>query len=97
MQDSYKQDFHTAFRKDIKNLDKPLRKIIFDTLDKIAQNPTLGDSLSGDLMGIYSYHLKYRGIDYRIAYAINDNELLVYFISAGTRENFYKTIKRRLA
>jgi mRNA-degrading endonuclease RelE of RelBE toxin-antitoxin system len=48
-------------------------------------------------MGVYSYHLKYSGVDYRIAYTINDNELIVYFISAGTRENFYKTIKRRLA
>lgn len=97
MQDSYKQLFHPAVSKDLKKLDKPIRQLVYDKLDTIAQNPTINcDRLKGDLSGVNSHHFKHNGTEYRIAYRIDNHELVVFFISVATRENFYAILKRRI-
>ncbi|MCH4004906.1 MAG: type II toxin-antitoxin system RelE/ParE family toxin [Lactobacillus crispatus] len=76
--------------------DKKLKTIIKNVIyDEIAPNPyEAGDSKSGDLNGFYAYKLHYSGIQYRIAYTIDDDGNLVIIALAGTREKFYETLKR---
>jgi len=95
--DYYRQEFHPSFRKDLKNLDKPLRQKIFDLLDYIAQSPNIGERLTGDLGDIFSYHFSYSGTQYRIAYTLKESEIIIYFISVGVRENFYTKLKSRIS
>ena len=48
-----------------------------------------------DLAGIYGYDVKYKGINYEIAYVIkNINGKKIIVLLAGTRENFYEELKR---
>lgn len=75
--------------------EKPLRKKIIDAIyDEIAIDPYSFNTKVGDLSGIHSYEFKYKGISYRIAYTIKDDELIISVILVGTHENFYQELKR---
>jgi mRNA interferase RelE/StbE len=81
--------------KQLKKLDKSLKTRIIAALDKIAENPFIGDRLKGDLSTIYTYHLHVTGVEYRIAYQIKEQEIVVVVMQLGTRENFYEELKKR--
>jgi mRNA interferase RelE/StbE len=81
--------------RELTKFDKPVRTRILGALDKIAENPYVGDLLKGDLSTIYSYHLKVSGVEYRIAYQIKEEEIIVIVMQIGTRENFYQELKKR--
>jgi mRNA-degrading endonuclease RelE of RelBE toxin-antitoxin system len=87
--------FHPAFKKDVKGLDHPVQRGIQEILARILENPEMGDTLSWDLEGIYSYHFQSNRVEYRVAYTILDAET-VFFIMVGIRENFYESLKRRI-
>lgn len=79
----------------LRKFDKPARSRIIAALEKIAENPYSGELLKGDLATIFSYHLKVAGIDYRIAYQVKEQEIVVLVLQIGTRENFYDELKKR--
>ena len=81
--------------KQINKFDKPIKNKIIDALEKIAENPFVGEILKGDLALVYSYPLKIAGVKYRIAYQIKEQEIAVIVIQVGTRENFYEELKKR--
>lgn len=93
---TYSKTYHNAFAKDIKNFDKPLKLKLLNMIDEIVSNPLVGKMLTGNLSSIYSYHFSYDKTQYRVAYTVEEDKLLVYFISVASRENFYKQLKRRL-
>ena len=77
--------------------DAKLKKFFKDAVDAILENPLLGEEKHGDLRGIRSYDIRYKKVDYELAYRIVfENEELVVVIMAGTRENFYEELKRYL-
>ena len=57
-------------------------------LEAITQGPYIGESRTGDLLGIYGYDVYYNKTKYEIVYRIyeEDGELVVVIL-AGTREN----------
>ena len=64
-------------------------------IDKLEQNPYIGEPKKGDLSGIYGYDVWCAGINYELAYRIyEENGRLIVIILAGTRENFYEELKR---
>jgi len=66
-------------------------------IDKLEIDPYIGTQKIGDLRGIYGYDVKYGGTGYELAYRIyEDNNRLIVVLLAGTRENFYETLKRLL-
>lgn len=82
--------------KEIKKLGKPISQKVKHALCAIAENPYLGLPLSGELSAIRKWAFQDRGIQYRIAYEIFEDRVEVKIILVGTRENFYKELKRRL-
>jgi len=82
--------------KQLRKLGKPVKNKIIVALERIAQNPFMGERLKGDLLELYSYHLKVTGVEYRIAYQIKEQEIVVVVMQIGTRENFYDELKMRL-
>lgn len=80
----------------LKKFDKPIRVKLINELEKIAENPYIGELLKGDLATIYSYHLKITGTEYRVAYQIKEKEIVVVIMQIGTRENFYEKLKMQL-
>lgn len=92
----YEMLLSTQAEKYFKKLkEKPLKEAYKRSLLKIANDPYIGQSKRGDLVGIYGYDLKYKGTNYEIAYTINEiNDKNVVVLLAGTRENFYEQLKR---
>lgn len=91
--------FLTPAKKYFKKLsEKPLIQAYRDAIDAIRRDPYIGAAKIGDLIGIYGYDVSYRGINYEIAYKLEENENgeLIVVVLAGSRENFYEELKRYL-
>lgn len=77
-----------------KKLDKPLRIKIKESLMEIAADPeNKGEKLTSPLTDIYSHHVKYTGKEFRIAYTIDPQSLVVIIHLIAAHENFYKRLK----
>lgn len=78
-----------------KQKDKKLLAAFQEAIDKICENPGIGEAKTGDLSGIFGYDVFYNKTNYELAYRIKvvDNKVVVV-IMVGTRENFYDELKR---
>lgn len=76
--------------------DKALKKIFKESINNIRENPNIGQAKTGDLRGLYCLDIYYNHTNYEIAYRIFklENGDIVVIVMAGTRENFYKELKR---
>jgi mRNA interferase RelE/StbE len=76
--------------------DKQLKENYRAAIIDIRNNPYIGEAKTGDLKGIYCLNVHYRKVNYELAYRVTelDNGDMVVIIMAGTRENFYKELKR---
>ncbi len=75
--------------------DIPLKEAYKTALLKLKENPYIGQPKREDLAGIYGLDVKYKGVNYEIAYTIREvNGKKVVVLLAGTRENFYQQLKR---
>jgi len=76
--------------------DKNLVAAYQDALSKISNDPyKAGEEKTGDLAGIYCRNIFYNKTNYEIAYRIfEDDKQFVVVILVGTRENFYRELKR---
>jgi len=92
----YEIRFSTAAQKYFKKLrDKKLKNTFYEAIHKISDNPFMGAQKSGDLATIYGYDIQYNGVNYELAYLVSEMEgKMVVILLAGTRENFYKELKR---
>lgn len=76
--------------------DKTLKKIFKEAIISIRGNPTIGRAKTGDLRGLFGFDIYYNHTNYELTYRISrlENGDMVVIIMAGTRENFYKELKR---
>jgi len=95
---SYKDKYHPKIKSDLKKLNKgAVRQIFDDHIGKILRDPhRAGEGLHGSLEGISSYHFRHDRVEYRIAFAIEEDLKTVYILMVGKRENFYEILRRRL-
>jgi len=69
-----------------------------ETLE-IRFNPELRAELKdrwAEFGGLWSYHVSYHGGEYRIVYEIYPQDGIVLVIMIGSREGFYKALRRRV-
>jgi len=76
--------------------DPALREKYVNAIQFLLSHPYAGELKKGDLAGIYGFDIRHNGIYYELAYSISEDEnrLVVILIHAGTREQFYKELKR---
>lgn len=75
--------------------DKKLKKAYADAIRELSLDPYIGQQKRGDLSGVFGYDVRYQGVNYEIAYRIVDVEgKQIIILLAGTRENFYKQLRR---
>ena len=92
----YEIKFLPRAEKEIKKIkDKKLKGKIKDAWIKLSENPYIGQAKKGDLSGIYGYDVYYNKTNYEISYKIYevDNKKIIVIL-IGTRENFYKELKK---
>lgn len=94
----YKPEFHPKVDKEIARFDKSLRRDIRDKhIPRILSDPhRAGKNLSGRLSGLKSYTFTANRVEYRLVYDIVEEKVVVLFLMAGSRENFYERLLRRL-
>jgi mRNA-degrading endonuclease RelE of RelBE toxin-antitoxin system len=95
---AYKDAYHPKIKADLKKLDKPVVREIFNAhINKILIDPhRASEALHGSLAGISTYHFKHNKVEYRIAFALKEELKTVYILMVGKRENFYEILRRRL-
>ncbi len=88
--------YGSAVKKDLKKLDREVLISVEDAFQKLSKDPHVGEKLHGGFSEYFSYHFKVKKIEYRIIYEIEDQELFVYIVMVGSRENVYNKLKRRV-
>lgn len=64
-------------------------------LNRLAQNPHVGQAKRGDLAGLYGYDVRYAGDNYEIAYRVYEEDVQrIVIVLAGSRGDFYEQLKR---
>lgn len=75
--------------------EKQLKEAYKEALLKLRENPYIGKAKRGDLAGVYGLDVKYKGVNYEIAYTIHENNgKKILVLLAGSRENFYEQLKQ---
>ena len=92
---TYNLDFHPDALKEWNKLNSTIRVQFKKKLKERLENPRVPkDKLSG-----YEnvYKIKLRSIGYRLAYEVQDEEILVLVLSVGKRENnsIYNNLRNR--
>jgi len=82
--------------KQYKKLDSHIRDKIKSNLDGLRKHPHKAFTLSGKYAGLRYLKIVHKGVMYRIVYDISEKSKEVLIIFLGTRENFYKELKRHL-
>lgn len=77
--------------------DKNLIARFLESFKCISVKPYIGESKYGNLSGIFCYDFYYQRTCYEIAYMVYEKEEnIVVVILDGTKENFYKRLKRHI-
>ena len=80
-----------------RKMDKPLRVIIRDALERLCSDPErLGERLTQPLTSVFSHHIKYQGKEFRIAYQLSPESESIVVLLIGPHENFYRKLKNLL-
>ncbi|WP_307150012.1 type II toxin-antitoxin system RelE/ParE family toxin [Robertmurraya andreesenii] len=64
--------------------------------EEILKEPSIGSPLKGDLKDLRSLDFKFQQVSLRICYQYFEGDNHIIFVYFGTRENFYKDVKRYL-
>ena len=81
-------------RKEAKKLAKQAREFVVEASKTLEQNPYAGERLTGSLHMLYSFHFSAGGVQYWMAYHVDEKQKLVIVHLVQSRENFYKKLKR---
>ncbi len=77
----------------IKKADNPLKFKIREEILKIRVNPKIGELLNGKLSTLRSHHFGFVRTQYRIAYRVENNLII---IAIASRENFYRDLEKNI-
>ena len=83
------------FTKQLKKLSANDLKVVEDEIDRVIDDPEIGEQKKGDLSYLRVYKFKLKGQLVLLGYAWKDAELQLYLLSVGTHENFYDALKER--
>lgn len=80
------------FAKQLKRLHQAEKKIMDKAVQKIINNPKIGEAKIGDLIGVYIYKFKVKDQQWLMAYEVISNKSLK-LLMFGPHENFYRKLK----
>ena len=83
-----------SFAQKVKKLRKQEKEILDQEVQRIAQNPSIGEEKKGDLMGVSVHKFKIETAQYLLAYRKIDPDLELVMI--GPHENYYRDLKQYL-
>ena len=92
----YNVEYTSSFNRYFKKIkDKNFKDKLIEAVKLIKKSPYIGEEKKASLHNIFCYDIYYNKTNYELAYTIKEEqEKLVIVLLAGTRENFYKELKR---
>lgn len=96
----YSFKFNPEAKKDLEKLNKSVQILFAKKLKQILKSPEIGKNLGNknnlNLTGLKKVY--FHNKQYRIVYQIVENEIIIYIIAVGKRENMlvYKQAHQRL-
>lgn len=64
-------------------------------VERIQQNPDVGENKKGDLVKLRVFKFHSDGQLYLLGYTLDEGVRLIYLESVGAHENFYRDLKRQ--
>ena len=95
----YDFKFYEEAEKDLSKLNNSVKKLFVKKLSQIIKNPEIGKDLGNknnlNLSGLKKVYFDNK--KYRIVYEIKENEIIIYIIAIGKRDNMkvYKEAANR--
>jgi mRNA interferase RelE/StbE len=86
----YKIEVRKSFSAEFEKIPKNYQKNINKKIARLENSPNIGKMLTGSLSGIRRIRIG----DYRVAYKIYENRLVVLLLKAGHRKDFYEKLTR---
>ena len=83
--------YKPPLRNFVKKQTRPLQLAVEDEIERIVEDPVIGESKLGDLQGIQVHKFKFQRQSFLIAYRVAGPDIIFY--SIGTHENFYRDLK----
>lgn len=84
-----------TFTKQLAKLSDEQLKVIEDEIDKLIDNPELGERKVGDLSYLWVHKFKLEGQLVLLGYSWVENKLELYLLNISSHENFYQEVKKR--
>ncbi len=85
----------SLFTKQIAKLSEKQLKVVEDEIDKIIDDPEIGERKVGDLSHLWVHKFKLEGQLVLLGYCWIENKLELYLLNLGPHENFYQEVKKR--
>ena len=82
-----------TFERSVKKMHRQKKASLDDVVQAIAQNPELGESKVGDLLGVKVYKFMLQRQPCLLAYRVIDLQT-IKLLMVGPHENFYRDLKR---
>lgn len=85
----------TTFDKAFKRLTDAQCDLVEDEIDKIIEDPEIGEQKKGDLSHLWVHKFKMDGREVLLGYSWAEATLTIYLLNIGPHENFYREAKNR--
>ncbi|PKO54370.1 MAG: addiction module toxin RelE [Betaproteobacteria bacterium HGW-Betaproteobacteria-2] len=82
------------FSRQYKKLHDNIAVDVDAAVEKIAENPDIGDRKKGDLAQLLVFKFRCQGQLYLLGYTMEQEVRLIYLETVGPHENFYRDLKR---
>ncbi|PKO91321.1 MAG: addiction module toxin RelE [Betaproteobacteria bacterium HGW-Betaproteobacteria-1] len=84
------------FSRQYKKLHDNIAADVDAAVEKIAENPDVGDRKKGDLAQLLVFKFRSQGQLYLLGYTLEQEVRLIYLEAVGPHENFYRDLKREI-
>jgi len=81
------------FSRQYKKLHDNIAADVDAAVEKIAENPDVGDRKKGDLAQLLVFKFRSQGQLYLLGYTLEQEVRLIYLEAVGPHENFYRDLK----
>lgn len=91
---SYRVEQTRRFARQYKKLHDNVAADVDAAVEKIAEDPAIGERKIGDLAELRVVKFRSQGQLYLLGYTVDDPVRLVFLEAVGPHENFYRDLKR---
>ena len=84
-----------TFKKAFKRLSDKQKDLVDDEIEKIIDDPEIGERKKGDLSHLWVHKFKMEGYQVLLGYSWNEHGLVITLMNIAPHENFYQEAKRR--